>query len=187
MKNITSFFIMILYCLSADADSKIEARLFEQLKQGELIAIMRHALAPGTGDPDNFTLGQCNTQRNLSTKGREQAKQIGERFRKYGITSADIYSSEWCRCMDTATELALGDVMTLPIINSFFRRNERAIEQTEALKGWLLERYNKRPKILVTHQVNMTSLTGVFPRSGEIVFIRVEPNTNLIIVEGTVL
>lgn len=190
MKYIASLLLTLLCCLSVHAASTSEARLFEQLKQGELVAVMRHALAPGTGDPSNFSIGQCNTQRNLSVKGREQAREIGERFQQYGITSASLYSSQWCRCMDTATELGLGEVKELAIINSFFRHYERETEQTQALKLWLKGRKdekNKKPTILVTHQVNITSLTGVFPRSGEIVFVRANPNSDQIIVEGTVL
>jgi len=163
-----------------------ESILFEELKQGKLIAIMRHAIAPGTGDPDNFILGQCETQRNLSKQGQQQANNIGRLFRQNGISTATLYSSQWCRCLDTANELRLGKVQELPIINSFFRNYTRETQQTHALKQWLVDQSHKQATILVTHQVNITSLTGVFPRSGEIVFIRIDPSSSTVTVAGTI-
>lgn len=132
---------------------------------------MRHALAPGTGDPSEFTIGDCNTQRNLSDQGREQAKRIGLRFRENGIHSAIVYSSQWCRCLETARLLDLGPVQELPIINSFFQRFERRESQTQALSEWINAQTLDTTLILVTHQVNISALTGVYPSSGEMVII----------------
>lgn len=96
------------------------------LKKPGHFAIMRHALAPGTGDPRNFDLTDCSTQRNLSEAGREQAKAVGELLRKSGIEKAGVYSSQWCRCLDTATLLGLGPVTELPALNSFFQQPEKS-------------------------------------------------------------
>ncbi len=134
--------------------------------------MLRHALAPGIGDPADFTLGDCSTQRNLSEAGRSQARRIGERFRANGIEQADVYTSQWCRCRDTAELLGLGPVKELPALNSFFRNFERETRQTAELAAWLEELEPERPLVLVTHQVNITAMTGVFPDSGELVIVR---------------
>lgn len=147
--------------------------------------MMRHAIAPGTGDPAHFSLDDCDTQRNLSDEGRQQAKRIGERFRENGIIDAKVYSSQWCRCLDTATLLGLGLPQELPIINSFFQKFENREPQTQALKDWIAKQKQDQTIVMVTHQVNITALTGVYPASGEIVFIRLSGN-GVIDVSGTV-
>jgi broad specificity phosphatase PhoE len=128
-------------------------------------------LAPGTGDPPEFTIGDCGTQRNLSAEGRAQAARLGARLRANGIESARVVSSQWCRCLETARLLGLGPVEELPLLNSFYRRGERRAPQTEGLKEWLAGRDFDGPLVLVTHQVNITALTGVYPASGELVVI----------------
>lgn len=148
------------------------AGLWQAVKAGQHVVLMRHALAPGTGDPDNFSLKDCRTQRNLSDQGRAQAERIGARFRAAGIDSARIYSSQWCRCLETAELLRLGPVEELKSLNSFFRNPERRETSTQALRNWLAEQPLDQPLILVTHQVNITALTGVFPRSGETIVLR---------------
>ena len=135
------------------------------------VALLRHAIAPGFGDPANFTIGDCSTQRNLSEVGRKQAKRIGDLFRSFGIDEARVFSSEWCRCVETANLLGLGPVTTLPIINSFFQRNEYRDQQIAALQEWLAEAEFSLPLVLVTHQVNITGLAGVYPKSGELVIL----------------
>ncbi len=153
-----------------------DVRLWQAVRTGTAIAVMRHALAPGTGDPANFTLDDCATQRTLSDEGRRQARSIGGRFRDNGISSATVFSSAWCRCRETAELLDLGPVTTLPLLNSFFRLKDRQRAQTRALKEWLSRRPTDQAQLLVTHQVNITALTGVFPRSGEIVVVHTEPD-----------
>ena len=146
--------------------------LWKAVSKGEVVAIMRHALAPGTGDPSNFDLRNCNTQRNLSDRGHKQAEEIGRIFKENAIENAYLYSSEWCRCLETAEGLDMGEVKALPIINSFFRDRSTAETQTIALNRWLYNNKGKGPTILVTHQVNITALTDIFPESGEIIFVK---------------
>lgn len=150
-----------------------EAQLWQWLRSGDAVALMRHALAPGTGDPADFTLGVCSTQRNLSDEGRRQARAIGQRFRHKGIEQAQVYSSRWCRCLETAELLALGAVQPFDGLNSFFRDRSSEPGQTAATQALITERSarDKPPLVLVTHQVNITALTGIFPSSGEIVVL----------------
>ncbi len=154
---------------SAVAD---DAVLWQALRSGGHVALMRHALAPGTGDPPQFELGDCTTQRNLSAAGRAQAARIGERFRANGIRSARIFSSQWCRCIDTARLLNLGPVEALPALNSFFRQKGGGAQQTKETLDWIDDQDLDGAMILVTHQVNITALTNIFPRSGTIVVVR---------------
>lgn len=149
-----------------------ETAAWKGLRSGGHVALIRHALAPGTGDPAAFKLGDCSTQRNLSDAGRTQASRIGARFRAEGIETAKVFSSQWCRCLETAELLGLGPVQALPILNSFYERRENQERQTRALEDWLDGQDLDRPVVLVTHQVNITALTGVFPSSGEMVVIR---------------
>lgn len=143
---------------------------WEALRSGEAFVLLRHATAPGTGDPRGMVIGVCETQRNLSAAGREQAARIGHLFREKGIHRASVYSSQWCRCLDTAALLDLGPVTEQPLLNSFFGTPESGQEQTVSLKAWLSSHRVEWPQILVTHQVNITGLTSVVPRSGELVF-----------------
>lgn len=161
-----------------------DAKLWAAIKNGEAFAIMRHALAPGTGDPKNFSVTDCATQRNLSQQGREQARTIGRQFAAHGITTAEIYSSEWCRCKDTAELLKLGVVKPLPSLNSFFENYERRDGQTRDLKKWLIAHKPGKPLVLVSHQVNIFALTGTPTSSGEAVVARIN-GTGDITVLGT--
>ena len=173
---VTALWIKCLAMLlgAGAAHANDSEKLWEALRQGTAFAIMRHALAPGTGDPANFKVGDCSTQRNLSDTGRKQAREIGDRFRSNGITSANVFTSQWCRCRETAELLALGPVKELPSLNSFFQKFERREVQTKALREWLSKDRPKGPLVLSTHQVNISALTGSFTSSGEIVVAQIE-------------
>lgn len=163
--------LAVLLCPPALAD---DAALWAGLRSGELIVLIRHAEAPGVGDPAGFKLGDCTTQRNLSDQGRRQAKDAGAMLRSKGVAQATVYSSQWCRCLDTAGALAIGAVVQQPALNSFFEEPQRDRAQTEALHRLIRERPQGVPLIMVTHQVNITALSGVYPQSGEIVVLRPE-------------
>lgn len=134
--------------------------------------MIRHALAPGVGDPGEFKLRDCTTQRNLNDEGRDQAQHIGALFRTNGIAAANVYSSQWCRCLDTARLMALGDVMEMPAINSFYQRYENREKQLAAFNSWLSNADLSTPTVLVTHQVVISAVTDGFASSGEIVIVR---------------
>lgn len=103
-------------------------KALEAMREGGVVLMIRHALAPGIGDPEDFTLGDCTTQRNLNDEGRAQAKVLGEWLRKHGITKVRLYSSQWCRCMETARLMNFGDVTPLPALNSFLNVHKIAIQ-----------------------------------------------------------
>lgn len=135
--------------------------------------MIRHALAPGFGDPPEFVIGDCSTQRNLDDEGRKQALKIGRLFKSKGFKKAKIYSSQWCRCRETASMLRLGDVIDLQALNSFFEREENEKPQMTALNDFLnRQTLEDGPLILVTHYVNIGALTGTYPESGGIVVVK---------------
>ena len=171
MKRIVLLFVFAVGFASSGPALANESTLWSALKSGEAVALVRHALAPGTGDPANFRIDDCSTQRNLDAAGREQARVIGQRFRDNGIRDARVLSSAWCRCLETAEIMDIGAVENLPALNSFFGNQSRRGPQTEAVETYLKGRA-PGPLVLVTHQVNITALTEVFPQSGEIIVIR---------------
>ncbi len=133
------------------------------------VIFLRHALAPGVGDPRAFIKEDCSTQRNLNNEGRLQARLIGDFLRQSNIRFSEILTSEWCRCIDTVKELDLGKWETFSGLNSFFQGHEKKHHVIEKLRK-KLESLNPSDLILlVTHQVVITEITGEVPRSGEMV------------------
>ena len=134
------------------------------------VFFMRHALAPGTGDPEGFLLGECNTQRNLSASGREQARSIGRTLRSRGIRFSEIYTSQWCRCSETARLLDSGTVQEFVGLNSFYENHFNEDRMLSLLRARLsnISRYAE-PVLMVTHFVTILGITGKAVGSGDIV------------------
>jgi len=141
--------------------------LVQRMLAGGHVLLIRHAAAPGTGDPEGFRLGDCSTQRNLSEAGRMQAQGIGDWLRGQGIQRARVYSSQWCRCLETAELLNLGPVVELPGLNSFFDRPQDRDPNLAAVRDFLKAQHPRwELLILVTHQVTISALTGKYTASG---------------------
>ena len=160
--------LCLLLCLVLPTLSQADD--WDALRTEGAFAVMRHALAPGTGDPAGFRLDDCATQRNLDERGREQARATGAAFRAREIRFDHVLTSQWCRSRETAELMELGPVTEEPALNSFFGNRATEAEQTRAILE-ILEGLDGRA-MLVTHQVNVTALTGVYPSSGEIVVAR---------------
>ena len=163
---------LLLLCSLPVAAGAAESDLRQRVGKADHIIMLRHARAPGTGDPANFRLGDCSTQRNLSQEGRAQAVRIGVRLRAAGLAETAVYSSQWCRCLETARLLAVGPVVELPALNSFFQSPGEEEKYNRELRAWIAAADLSRPAVLVTHQVNITALTGIFPAEGEILILR---------------
>ena len=166
--------LLLLITLLGSATIKANPPVWQALQEGGQVILMRHALAPGVGDPDNFERGNCATQRNLSDQGRTQAAAIGEAFRVRSIAIDTLYSSHWCRALETAELMALGDVQTVGWLDSFFIASERyAREQrTREARQQILDWQGPGNLLLVTHQVNITALAGRGVASGDMVVVR---------------
>lgn len=149
-------------------------RLWSMLATPGHVVLMRHAEAPGTGDPASFRLDDCASQRNLGEGGRLQARRIGEEFRRRAVPVALVLTSQWCRARETAALMALGSVEDEPAaLNSFFGRPGEQEAATTALRRRLSALPSGAPTVvMITHQVNITALTGVFPASGEMVVLK---------------
>lgn len=157
----------------ADAreEAPAAARVWRLLEGGGHVVLLRHAATePGLGDPPGFRLGECSTQRNLSAAGREEARRLGAAFRARGVPVGRVLSSRWCRCLDTA-RLAFGKAEGWPPLDSFFDDRDREPDQTAAIRRLLAQRPTDGNLVLVTHQVNITALTGVVPGPGELVVL----------------
>jgi phosphohistidine phosphatase SixA len=137
------------------------------LKKPGTIVLFRHATAPGGGDPAGHRLDECSTQRNLDEEGRAQARRIGERFRAQGIKVEAVLHSQWCRTRDTAQLAFPGLPKDAPAFNSFFSDRSNEAAQTAAARQQLLAWRGTGVLVVVTHQVNIASLTGLAPASGE--------------------
>jgi phosphohistidine phosphatase SixA len=156
----------------ATAESASQSELWDMLRDGGNVVLIRHAQTiPGFGDPPGFRLDDCQSQRYLSEIGREQSRRMGERFRKENIPIGPVLSSEWCRCYETA-ELAFGNYDLWPPLNSFFEDYSTRDEQTEAVTQRIESFTGKHNLIMVTHQVNITALTGKTVAQGEAIVVR---------------
>ena len=147
--------------LLAFAAHAAEPLLLAELAKPGRVLMLRHANAPGIGDPPNFKLDDCATQRNLDAAGRTQAAKLGERLAKAGVAHATVYSSQWCRCLETARLLKLGPVAELPALNSFYGRAQDRDANVAALRTFLAALpADGPPLVLVTHQFTIAAFSG---------------------------
>jgi len=166
--------ILLVLCTAADIASADEAETaWTALRAGRHVALMRHTDAPGgVGDPPGFRLDDCATQRNLSAKGRTDAARIGARLRSELIAVERIVSSQWCRCMDTATLLELGPVEAEPTFGNVVGLREQATSLIAGARAVIDKWAGSGNLLVVTHGANIRALTGIAPASGEIVVVR---------------
>jgi phosphohistidine phosphatase SixA len=164
------FIIIILISLTSSIKAEIDKDILASLKEGNKLIFIRHAYAPGGGDPDNFDINDCNTQRNLSESGRQQAKNISNFFIENEINFKKVYSSEWCRCKETA-KIAFGDFETKNFLNSFFSQKfaKNRIKQMNDLNNFVDNYKDDGNLVFVTHYVVISEALNYAPSSGEIV------------------
>ena len=178
MKIFKIIFIIFIF-LTCSVKADLDQNLIKEFQQGGKLIFIRHAYAPGSGDPNNFNLNDCSTQRNLSTEGREQAHYIGELFTKNKIAIHEVLSSEWCRCKETA-KIAFKDFSTNSFLNSFYssKYEKNKDKQIKALKNFIKNFKSNKNLILVTHYVVIAEVLNYGPSSGEIVVS--DKNLNII-------
>ena len=162
--------MVIFISLASSVKADFNKDLFNQLKDGGKLIFIRHAYAPGSGDPDNFNLNDCSTQRNLSEEGRKQAEYIGEFFRDKKIKIDKVLSSEWCRCKETA-KIAFKNFSTNSFLNSFFSHeySKNKDKQIKSLKAYVEKFKSDKNLIFITHYVLISEVLNYGPSSGEIV------------------
>ena len=168
MKRLISFLVIIFFVFLNSAFSN--EKLINSLKEGGKLIFIRHAYAPGNGDPENFNLKDCSSQRNLNQEGINQSKKIGLFFTRNKIQIDKVLSSEWCRCKDTA-KYAFNDYKIFDALNSFydskFKKNKT--KQIKDLKKYISSWNSKKNLVLVTHYVVISETISVGSSSGEII------------------
>ena len=166
------FFIIIFISLITPIKADLNKNLLNQLEEGGKLIFIRHAYAPGSGDPKNFNLNDCSTQRNLSEEGRKQAQSIGKFFIKNEIKIDKVFSSEWCRCKETA-KIAFKNYTTKSFLNSFYSSKfaKNKDKQVKELKRYIknYKNNNNENLVLVTHYVLISEILKYGSSSGEIV------------------
>ena len=162
--------IFLIFLILFSTNSNSEENLINSLKEGGKLIFIRHALAPGSGDPDNFKLNDCSTQRNLSQEGIEQSKKIGFFFKKNKIPMDKVLSSEWCRCKDTA-KYVFKNFKTFDALNSFYSSEfeNNKDKQIRALKKYINKWNGVENLVFVTHYVVILEILNITTSSGEIV------------------
>ena len=173
------FFIIIFISLTTPIKADLYKNLINQLEDGGKLIFIRHAYAPGNGDPAGFNLNDCSTQRNLSDDGRKQAQRIGEFFTKNKIEIDKVLSSEWCRCKETA-KIAFKNYSTNSFLNSFYssKFSKNKDKQVKAFNYYIKNLEIKKNLIFVTHYVFIHEILNYSPSSGEIVVS--DKNLNII-------
>ena len=166
------FTILFSFFLITDSYSEESFIPLEKLKNHDMdkVIFLRHALAPGNGDPSNFNVNDCSTQRNLDQVGIDQSRMLGNTFKNLGIKFSKIYSSFWCRCKDTASNMKIGDFEAHEGLNSFYE-NHADKKLTLIKLNNLINSFDKSggPYLLVTHYVNILAFTGLSTSSGGMV------------------
>ncbi|MCR6629353.1 MAG: histidine phosphatase family protein [Magnetospirillum sp.] len=170
--------VALLLLLLATPTLAEDASAWRILTQPGAVGLMRHAEAPGTRDPEGFRLEDCASQRQLDDAGRAQARAMGEAVRRHGIPVARVYSSQWCRCRETAELLGLGRVDLLPALNSL-RWDQADPPAQLAETRRIISGASGQAVLMVTHQFNITELTGESAASGEIIVVRAAMNGSL--------
>lgn len=174
----------ILVLAAAGALAGLPARADPQaalaaLREPGTVVLMRHARAPGVGDPPGFQLGACSTQRNLNDEGRADARAAGQKLRAAGVKVGKLLSSPWCRCLETARLLDLGPVVAEPAFGSTFRSEASSDEITAAARRLIGDWRGPGVLLAVTHQVNIQALTGRSTSSGEMIVLKRQPDGSL--------
>ena len=152
------------------------SELSELLKKPDHVLLMRHAIAPGIGDPAGYKLQDCKTQRNLDATGRAQAQKTGQWLKAQGVGNALVFSSAWCRCKETAENLAFATPVLEASLNSFFDDMRQGPQSNLNLQKFIanqLKTKGGKALVLVTHQVNITEFTGETVGSGDMVLAKV--------------
>ena len=162
--------IILIILFLFNHKSYAEENIVEILKKNENIIFIRHSLAPGSGDPENINLNDCKTQRNLNSEGIKQSKKIGNFFKKNNIRVEHIFSSEWCRCKDTAFH-AFESFKTFDALNSFYSEKfyKNKNRQIKRLKKFISDWDSNSNLVLVTHYVVILEILGIGAGSGEII------------------
>lgn len=182
--------LILLITLSIQPSYASELLIWDKLSASSAkgyVLLLRHSLAPGVGDPENFKLGDCSTQRNLSQEGRDDAAEIGAWIKRQKVKIYRVESSRWCRARQTAKLLDIGKVKLNKNLDSLFREsNLESHPQTLKTKEQILNHRDKSGLlVLVGHYVNIAALVGVGVDSGEGLIVKANKNSVIKVLGAT--
>lgn len=160
--------ILVLFSMATMSAHATEAA-WARLATGGYTILMTHALAPGVGDPPFFDLEDCTTQRNLSDRGRQLARRQGVRFAARAVSISRVYSSRWCRTLETA-ENAFRDLEAEPL-EALDYSEEANPDQAKEVIDIIRAFRGPGNQVMITHPENIETLTGSMPRAGEAVIV----------------
>lgn len=164
---VVAFFSVATASLAMAADASAQPG-----DKRSLVLLLRHAYAPGGGDPANFDINDCRTQRNLNEQGREQSRQIGQQLKQLDLNPTHVWSSQWCRSWDTAVLMDVGEVKALPHLNSFFQNRAAGPAQMAGLRDFLKELDPQGgPYVMSSHQVVVSAISDQWVNSGDGIWI----------------
>ena len=170
-----ALFIAFVLAIGA-ANATDESAAWNALRADGYVALIRHASAPGpAGDPADYKLDDCATQRNLSEQGRAEARALGERFRTQRVKVGKIVSSEWCRCQQTAELMNIGPVEVEPTFNNAFVLNALRDALIASARATIVAWRGPGTMVVVTHGQNIMAMLGIHPREGEVIVVAPDP------------
>jgi phosphohistidine phosphatase SixA len=179
--------LALLCCLLFQSAYANELAIWDKLQGTNpkgYVLLLRHTIAPGVGDPENFKLNDCSTQRNLSQVGRDDAKAVGDWLKRRDIKISRVESSRWCRAKQTAQLLGIGKVRLNSNLDSLFESADPAKAiQTVRVKKQIIDWRNKSGLlVLVGHFVNIGAVAGVGVGSGEGVLVKADSKGKITVV-----
>jgi phosphohistidine phosphatase SixA len=171
--------ILFALCIGSSAAAQEDATaLWSALRAGGHVALIRHAgTVGGSGDPPGFKLDDCSTQRNLTLKGRNEARRLGEVFRVQGVPVDKVLSSQWCRCIETLALMGLGPPELAPTFNNAFTYRDRLEELTAGARAVVADWSGPGTLVVMTHGANILPLTGITPEEGGVVVVKPDPDS----------
>ena len=171
--------LLVAFMLASDAANADDSTAaWTALRADGYVALIRHASAPGpAGDPVNYKLDDCATQRNLSEQGHAEARALGERFRMQQVKVGRIISSQWCRCRQTAELMNIGPVEVAPTFNNVFVLNATRDTLTAGARATIGAWRGPGTLVVVTHGQNIMAMLGIHPREGEVIVVMPDPTS----------
>ena len=179
MAHTIQFALLIAFVLAGGtADAADDTALaWAALRGDRHVALIRHAQAPGAGDPADYKLDDCTSQRNLSEQGRAEAQALGARFRMQQVKVGKVVSSQWCRCKQTAELMNIGAVEDAPTFNNAFVLNTMRDELTAGARTMIDAWRGPGTLVVVTHGENILLMLGLRPREAEVIVVAPDPTS----------
>src|SRR5262249_10823384 len=179
MIHTTKFALLMAFMLVCGTTNAVDdtALAWAALHGEGNVALIRHAPAPGVGDPSDYKLDDCTTQRNLSEQGRAEAEALGARFRMQQVKVGKAVSSQWCRCRQTAELMNIGPVEDAPTFNNAFVLNTMRDELTAGARTMIDAWRGPGTLVVVTHGENIQLMLGLRPREAEVIVVAPDPTS----------